>query len=75
MSDKLEAVTKIMCAAIERAEAWYCEILEQRYTGTNPPEASYKKLEQLDKEALRATEMHFRLVTEMLDALDESPKF
>lgn len=70
--DAIEAVTKLMCDAVERAEHWYCEILEQRYTGKDASEAAYARLARLDAEALRATGLHYRATT---DALDEAPRF
>ena len=73
--DNFEAVTTIMRKALERAEKWYCEILEQRYSGKDASEWAYDKLARLDAEALRATELCYRMMVQALDALDETPKF
>ena len=70
--DVLEAVTKLACDAIERAERWYREILEQRHAGKDASEAAYERLARLDAEALRATELYYRAT---MDALDEAPRF
>ena len=60
--DRIEAVTDIMCAAIDRAEAWYCEILAQRYSGMNVMAKAYDKLALLDCQALRSVEAYGRFV-------------
>jgi hypothetical protein len=56
--DRLEAVTDIMCDAIDRAEAWYCEILAQRYSGMNVTAKAYDKLALLDCQAPRSVEAY-----------------
>ena len=70
--DTIEAARRIAFRALDKAEAWYCEILEQRYTGKDASEAAYEKLARLDAEALRATELWCRVID---DALDEAPRF
>lgn len=70
--DAIEAAAGIAFKALDKAERWYCEILEQRYTGRDASEAAYAKLVRLDTEALRATELWCRAIN---DALDEAPKF
>ena len=59
-SDRQEAITSIMCEAIERAEAWYCEILDQRYAGMHVMQRAYDRLTDLDRQALRAVEAYCR---------------
>jgi len=71
-TDAIKATGRIAFKAIEKAEQWYCEILKQRYAGQDASEAAYKKLARLDAEALRATELWCRAIS---DALDEAPKF
>jgi hypothetical protein len=61
---RLEAITAIMCAAIERAEAWYCEILAQRYSGMTVMGLAYDKLATLDRQALRTVEAYCRMTQE-----------
>ena len=70
--DAIRAASEIAFKALDKAEAWYLEILEQRYTGKDASEAAYKKLARLYAEALRATELWCRVTNE---ALDEAPKF
>jgi len=70
--DAIEATKRIAFKAIEKAERWYCEILEQHYAGQDASEAAYAKLAKLDAEALRATELWYKAIN---DALDEAPKF
>lgn len=70
--DAIEAAAWIAFKALDKAERWYCEILEQRYTGKDASEAAYARLARLDAEALRATELWCKLID---DALDEAPKF
>lgn len=70
--DVIEAASEIAFKALDKAEAWYCEILEQRYAGKDASEAAYEKLARLDDEALRATELWCMVIN---DALDEAPKF
>lgn len=70
--DAIEAARRIAFRALDKAEAWYLEILEQRYAGKDASEAAYAKLAKLDDEALRATELLCRVID---DALDEAPKF
>lgn len=70
--DNFEQVTNIMCDAIESAEAWYCEILAQRYSGKDASEWAYGKLDGLDAEALRATELYRKMT---LDMYDDIPGF
>jgi len=70
--DAIEATKRIAFKAIEKAERWYCEILEQCYAGQDASEAAYAKLARLDAEALRATELWCKAIN---DALDEAPKF
>ncbi len=70
--DAIEAAAGIALKALDKAEWWYCEILEQRYAGRDASEAAYKKLEKLDAEALRATELWCRVID---DALNEAPRF
>lgn len=62
--DRLDAMTEIMCAAIERAELWYCEILRQRYAGIHVTPRAYEHLAQLDRQALRTTEAYCRMTQE-----------
>ena len=61
---RLEAITAIMCAAIDRAEAWYCEILAQRYAGMNVMPKTYDRLAELDRQALRTVESYARMTQE-----------
>ena len=44
--DVIEAASEIAFKALDKAEAWYCEILEQRYAGKDASEAAYEKLKQ-----------------------------
>ena len=69
--DAIEAARKIAFKALDKAEVWYCEILEQRYAGKDASEAAYARLARLDAEALRATELYYRVT---MDAL-EAPRF
>ena len=62
--DRLETITDIMCAAIERAEAWYCEILAQRYSGMHVTARAYDQLADLDRHALRTVESYARMTQE-----------
>ena len=61
---RLEAITAIMCAAIERAEALYCEILAQRYAGMNVMPKTYDRLAEFDRHALCAVESYARITHE-----------
>ena len=61
---RLEAITAIMCAAIDRAEAWYCEILRQRYIGMHVTARAYDQLADLDRQALRTVEAYCRMTQE-----------
>jgi hypothetical protein len=61
---RLEAVTAIMCAAIDRAEAMDCEILRQRYAGMNVMPKTYDRLAELDRQALRTVEAYCRMTQE-----------
>lgn len=70
--DAIELAGVIAFKALDKAERWYLEILEQRYAGKDASEAAYAKLARLDAEALRATELWCKLID---DALDEAPKF
>jgi len=70
--DAIEAAAGIAFKALDKAEWWYCEILEQRYAGRDANEAAYARLARLDAEALRATELWYRVTD---DALNEAPKF
>jgi hypothetical protein len=71
--DSFEAVTKIMCDAIERAEGWYCEILAQRHNGKNASEWAYDKLARIDREAMNAVEAYHRMTVNSM--LDDTPRF
>ncbi len=71
--DKLEAVTKIMCDAIDRSEVQYVWMLEQMYNGITPSAAASERLASLDKEALAAVEMYYRFVADSV--LDDTPRF
>jgi hypothetical protein len=62
--DRLEATTAIMCAAIERAEAQYTEILAQRYAGMSVMGKTYDRLAELDRHALRTVEAYARMTQE-----------
>ena len=62
--DRLETTTAIMCAAIERAEALWCEILAQRYAGMSVMGLTYDRLADLDRQALRTVEAYFRMTQE-----------
>ena len=62
--DRLEATTAIMCAAIDRAEALYCEILAQRYAGMSVMGKTYDRLADLDRQALRTVEAYYRMTQE-----------
>ena len=62
--DRLEATTAIMCAAIERAEALYTEILAQRYAGMAVMGKTYDRLAELDRQALRNVEAYCRMTQE-----------
>lgn len=62
--DRLDALTEIMCDAIERAEAWYCEILAQRYSGMHVTARAYEQLADLDRQALRTVEAYCRMTQE-----------
>ena len=64
--DRLETITAIMCDAIERAEAWYCEILAQRYSGMHVTARAYDRLADLDRHALRTVEAYCRLTEEAM---------
>lgn len=67
MSDyqsRLEAVTTLMCAAIDRAEAWYCELLAKRYAGQVVTGKDKDKLAELDRLALHSVEAYCRLAQE-----------
>lgn len=70
--DAIEAASTLMLKALDKADAWHLEILEQRYAGKDASEAAYKKLDRLDAEALRATELFCKIIN---NALDEAPKF
>ena len=61
---RLEATTAIMCDAIDRAEAWYCEILAQRYAGMAVMGLAYDRLAELDRQALRTVEAYCRMTQE-----------
>ena len=61
---RMEAVTAIMCDAIDRAEAQYCEILAQRYAGMNVMGKTYDRLAVLDLHALRSVEAYCRAVAQ-----------
>jgi hypothetical protein len=61
---RMEAATGIMCDAIERAEALYCEILAQRYAGMNVMPKTYDRLADLDRQALRTVESYARMTQE-----------
>ena len=65
--DRLEAVTNIMCKAIERAEAQYYEILAQRYAGMNVMGKTYDRLAELDRHALGAVEGYCRMTQEVVE--------
>ena len=62
--DRLETITAIMCEAIERAEAQYCEILAQRYAGMSVMGKTYDRLADLDRLALRTVEAYARMTQE-----------
>ena len=62
--DRLETITDIMCAAIERAEAQYCEILAQRHAGMSVMGKTYDRLADLDRLALRTVESYARMTEE-----------
>ena len=62
--DRMETATDMMCAAIERAEALYCEILRQRYAGMTVKKATYDRLAELDRHALRTVEAYARMTQE-----------
>ena len=61
---RLEAITAIMCAAIDRAEALYEEILAQRHAGMNVMPKTYDRLAELDRQALRTVEAYCRMTEE-----------
>jgi len=61
---QLEATTAIMCKTIERAEALYCEILAQRYSGMAVMGRTYDRLAELDRQALRTVEAYARMAQE-----------
>ena len=62
--DRMETATDMMCAAIERAEKLYCEILRQRYAGMNVMPKTYDRLAELDRQALRTVEAYCRMTEE-----------
>ena len=62
--DRLETITAIMCAAIDRAEAQYCEILAQRHAGMSVMGKTYDRLADLDRHALRTVESYARMTDE-----------
>ena len=62
--DRMEATTEIMCAAIDRAEAWYCELLAKRYAGQVVTGRDNDKLAELDRHALRTVEAYCRMTQE-----------
>ena len=61
---RLEAITGIMCDAIDRAEAQYREILAQRYSGMTVMGLAYDRLAELDRQALRTVEAYCRMTQE-----------
>ena len=61
---RLEAITAIMCAAIDRAEAMDREILAQRYAGMAVMGLTYDRLAELDRQALRTVEAYCRMTQE-----------
>jgi hypothetical protein len=61
---RMEAVTAIMCDAIDRAETWYCEILRQRYAGMSVMPKTYDRLAELDRHALSTVEAYCRMTQE-----------
>ena len=61
---RMETITAIMCAAVERAEAWYCEILAQRHAGMSVMGKTYDRLAELDRHALRTVESYARMTQE-----------
>jgi hypothetical protein len=63
----MEAATNIMCDAIDRAEAQYCEILAQRYAGMNVMPQTYYRLAELDRQALRSVEAYCRMTEEAIE--------
>ena len=65
---RMEAVTTIMCDAIDRAEAQYTEILAQRYSGMSVMGKTYDRLAELDRQALRTVEAYCRMTQEATDA-------
>jgi hypothetical protein len=64
--DRLETITDIMCDAIDRAEAWYCEILAQRCSGMHVTARAYDQLAELDRHALRTVEAYCRMTEEAM---------
>jgi hypothetical protein len=62
--DRLETITDIMCAAIDRAEAQYTEILAQRHAGMSVMGKTYDRLAELDRQALRTVENYARMTEE-----------
>ena len=62
--DRLETITDIMCAAIDRAEAQYTEILAQRHAGMSVMGKTYDRLAELDRQALRTVESYARMTEE-----------
>jgi hypothetical protein len=63
---RMEAVTAIMCDAIDRAEGLYREILAQRYAGMNVMPKTYNRLAELDRQALRTVEAYCRMTQEAI---------
>ena len=61
---RMEAITAIMCDAIDRAEALYREILAQRYAGMTVMGITYDRLARLDRQALRTVEAYCRMTQE-----------
>ena len=66
IDDRLETISAIMCNAIDRAEAWYCEILAQRYSGMTVMGLAYDRLAELDRHALRTVEAYCRMTEEAM---------
>jgi len=70
---QIEATVTIMCDAIDRAEAWYCEILAKRYAGQVVTGNAYDRLADLDRQALRTVEAYARMAERSRRRRDDMP--